>query len=157
MNEVVHINELIKKDFIYTNENLNNADEVFKFIAEKAFENGRSTDKSLTYDGLCQREDMMSTGLMDGIAIPHTKNESIVEPTVMLIKNNIDLDWESLDDKKIKIIFTILVPDKEGDNTHLRILSKLSRKLMDDDFKGDIINNEEPENLLKIINKALEE
>ena len=80
------------------------------------------------------REEESTTGVGEGIAIPHGKGACVKKPglAAMVIKNGVD--FESLDDEPVNILFLIAAPDTK-DNVHLDVLSKLSMMLMDEDFR----------------------
>ncbi|MCY6959878.1 PTS sugar transporter subunit IIA [Clostridium brassicae] len=85
------------------------------------------------------RESMSTTGIGDGVAIPHAKSTWVKEPTVVVGKSSKGIDWKSLDDEPVNIVFLIAVPEGEG-NEHLKILQTLAVSLMDDEFKEKIQN-----------------
>lgn len=86
-----------------------------------------------------KREAMSTTGIGDGVAIPHAKSSWVKEPTVVIGKSSKGINWESLDDEPVNIVFLIAVPEEEG-NEHLKILQVLAVSLMDDEFKEKIQN-----------------
>lgn len=85
------------------------------------------------------RETMSTTGIGDGVAIPHAKSAWVKKPTVVVGKSSKGIEWESLDDEPVNMVFLIAVPESEG-NEHLKILQVLAVSLMDDDFKEEIEN-----------------
>jgi len=85
------------------------------------------------------REAMSTTGIGDGVAIPHAKSVWVKKPTVVVGKSSKGIEWESLDDEPVNMVFLIAVPEGEG-NEHLKILQVLAVSLMDDDFKAEIEN-----------------
>ncbi|NLW52127.1 MAG: PTS sugar transporter subunit IIA [Tissierellia bacterium] len=151
------MSNIISEKLIFINENFDTKEGLFEFIAKKAEEENRSKAWKETYEGLVERESTMSTGFVDGIAIPHTKHESVIEPTLMVIKSANGIPWETMDEKDVILAFSILVPAENEDNIHLKLLSKLSRKLMDDQFKETIINSTSEVEILSEINKVMEE
>lgn len=70
-----------------------------------------------------------------GIAIPHGKSAYVLKPTVTFARSQSGVDWHSLDGKPAHMIFMIAVPENSQGDMHLKILQRLSRKLMDDDFR----------------------
>ena len=83
------------------------------------------------------RESLSTTGIGDGVAIPRAKSNWVKVPTVIVGKSEKGIEWESLDDEPVKMIFLIAVPNSEG-NEHLKILQILAVSLMDDDFKAEL-------------------
>lgn len=102
------------------------------------------------------REEESTTGIGEGIAIPHGRGESVDRPglAAMLIKDGVDFD--SLDDEPVTLIFLIAAPNTK-DNVHLDVLSKLSMMLMDEKFTASLRRAASPEEFLAIIDKADDE
>lgn len=96
------------------------------------------------------REGMSTTGIGDGVAIPHAKSKWVKKPTVVVGKSRRGIEWESLDDEPVNLIFLIAVPEGEG-NEHLKILQILAVSLMDDDFKKEILKANEKEVIEKLL------
>lgn len=103
-----------------------------------------------------KREEEGTTGIGMGIAIPHGKCNAVDRPglAAMVIKDGVDFD--SLDDEPVHLLFLIAAPDTE-DNIHLEVLSKLSMMLMDDNFTQSLKNASSVDEFMEIINKADEE
>ena len=89
--------------------------------------------------GVFKREEESTTGIGEGIAIPHCKSSSVTKPALcaMVIKDGVDFD--SLDGEKVNLLFLIAAPDSE-DNVHLEVLARLSNLLMDENFKNNLLN-----------------
>lgn len=96
-------------------------------------DNGVVTDFDVFKSGIMAREAQTSTGLGDGIAMPHSKNAAVKEATVLFAKSNKGVDYESLDGQPTDLFFMIAVPEGAND-IHLAALAELSKYLMQDDF-----------------------
>lgn len=111
-------------------------------------------------EGYCRqvfaREEESTTGVGEGIAIPHGKCAAVNRPglAAMVIKDGVD--FESLDGEPVTLLFLIAAPDTK-DNVHLDVLSKLSMMLMDEEFTKNLRNASTAEEFLEIIDKADEE
>ncbi|RSS71767.1 fructose-specific PTS transporter subunit EIIC [Streptomyces sp. WAC06614] len=81
------------------------------------------------------REAQGTTGLGEGIAIPHAKTDAVSRPTVGFARSAAGIEWGSLDGTKAGLVFMIAVPEAAAGDEHLRILALLSRKLMDPDYR----------------------
>ncbi|KAI0990329.1 hypothetical protein GJ496_003992 [Pomphorhynchus laevis] len=110
--------------------------EVFAFIANKLKGQYENIDEKQVVQKLQEREDISTTGFEDGFAIPHAKISGLTEPQLVVLKTN-DLNWKALDGKDTNFIISILVPET-GAEQHLSILSALTRKLMNDDFRTSL-------------------
>ncbi|WMJ81700.1 fructose PTS transporter subunit IIA [Clostridium sp. MB40-C1] len=101
--------------------------------------NERLVDVDRYVEDVKAREGISTTGIGDGVAIPHAKSTWVKEPTVVIGKSSKGIEWKSLDDEPVRIVFLIAVPEGEG-NEHLKILQVLAVSLMDDEFKEKIQN-----------------
>ena len=99
------------------------------------------------------REEESTTGIGEGIAIPHGKCDAVKKPglAAMVIKNGVDFD--SLDGEPVTLLFLIAAPNTK-DNVHLDVLSKLSVLMMDENFSDSLRNASSVEEFLSIIDKA---
>ena len=117
---------------------------------------GKISDEAAYREAVFAREEESTTGIGDGIAIPHGKCDAVNAPglAAMVIRDGVDFD--SLDGDPVTLLFLIAAPNTK-DNVHLDVLSKLSMMLMDDDFTAALRNAGSPEEFLEIIDKADEE
>ena len=106
-------------------------------MVEKLYQVGRISDVKTFKDGILAREAQTSTGLGDGIAMPHAKNAAVKEATVLFAKSQAGVDYEALDGQPTYLFFMIAAPDGAND-THLQALAALSRKLVDADFVASL-------------------
>ena len=102
-------------------------------MVEKLYQVGRISDVKTFKDGILAREAQTSTGLGDGIAIPHAKNAAVKEATVLFAKSQAGVDYEALDGQPTYLFFMIAAPDGAND-THLAALADLSKYLLKDGF-----------------------
>ena len=103
-------------------------------LAEHAQMEGKIISIEDYIKSVFEREETYSTGVGNGIAIPHGKSKAVKEAMIVFGKSKEGIEWDSLDGKPVEMIFLLGVPDQNVDNLHLKILSQLSRKLMNDDF-----------------------
>lgn len=111
-------------------------------------------DRLVSVDGYIEdvkkREAMSTTGIGDGVAIPHAKSEFVKVPTVIVGKSSKGIEWESLDDEPVNMVFLIAVPEGSG-NEHLKILQVLAVSLMDDDFKDELFKTEDANKICELL------
>lgn len=102
------------------------------------------------------REQESTTGIGEGIAIPHGKCDAVQKPglAAMVVKNGVE--FEALDDEPVTLLFLIAAPNTE-DNIHLDVLSKLSVMLMDEEFTASLRNAQSVDEFMEIIDKADDE
>lgn len=115
---------------------------------------GLASDRLLSVDGYIEdvkkREAMSTTGIGDGVAIPHAKSEFVKIPTVIVGKSSKGIEWESLDDEPVNMVFLIAVPEGSG-NEHLKILQVLAVSLMDDEFKDELVNTTDENKICELL------
>lgn len=119
-------------------------------------ENGVVTDFDVFKAGIMAREAQTSTGLGDGIAMPHSKNAAVKEATVLFAKSNKGVDYESLDGQPTDLFFMIAAPEGAND-THLAALAELSKYLMQDGFADRLRKVTSPDEVIAAFNTGEEE
>ena len=119
-------------------------------------DNGVVTDFDVFKAGIMAREAQTSTGLGDGIAMPHSKNAAVKEATVLFAKSNKGVDYESLDGQPTDLFFMIAAPEGAND-THLAALAELSKYLMQDGFADRLRKVTSPDEVIATFNTGEEE
>ena len=99
---------------------------------------GKVTDPAAVATSALAREATVSTGLGDGIAIPHAKTDAVSEPVVVYARSRAGIDWSSRDGIPASELFLIAVPEHAAGDTHLKIMSALSRKLVNAQFRAEL-------------------
>jgi len=152
----MRITDLLDKKSIDLSAAPKDKKETLDMAVELMAKSGKIKDKEAYRKLVYAREEESTTGVGGGIAIPHGKGDCVTKPglAAMVIKNGVE--FEALDDEPVDLLFLIAAPDTK-DNVHLDVLSKLSMMLMDEDFKGALMNAKSPEEFLAIIDKADEE
>lgn len=139
-NEEVALIDLMDEELIIMDVKATEKDQAFQeFISLSALDN-RLSDKESVLQAVQQRESEGSTGMGEGIAIPHAKSNDIVAPTVVFGRSESGIEWDSLDGHPVNVAFLILVPERHKGDMHLKILQILARKLMDPEFKASLLN-----------------
>jgi PTS system fructose-specific IIA component len=149
------MNEILNVNTIRINENVCTQREVFEKIADIAVTNHLSTSNEAVIKGLAEREQEGTTGFFDGFAIPHTKSAAIEKPGVIVITTSKGVEWHSMDGKPAHCFISLLIPESEAGTTHLTLLSSISRALMHKDVRENLLNAQNPEEILKELNQAL--
>ena len=149
----MRIVDLLKKQSIDLNASVADKAAAIDHLVDLMAAGGNLNDKELYKQRVLAREQEGSTGIGEGIAIPHAKTEAVNEPGLasMIVRDGVD--YESLDDEPAHLFFLIAAP-AGGANVHLEVLSRLSRMLMDDDFRDNLMKAQTPEEYLAIIDKA---
>ena len=112
--------------------------------------------KQKVYDALIKRELESTTGFENSFAIPHGAVDSIENPYIFFFRLNNEVEWQALDNKKIKCVFLLLIASGGKNNKeHLKVLSKLSYNLLDKDFQKDIKNSKDDSSIKLSIEKII--
>ncbi|MBI5346327.1 MAG: PTS sugar transporter subunit IIA [Chlamydiae bacterium] len=113
----------------------------------------KQLDKKVVYNALWEREKIVSTGIGMQVAIPHAKLSCINNFYIAVgIKKNKGIDWQSLDDSAVKIIFLIIGPQNKQ-NQYLQILSGITACFKDEFFRRKLLDAKTKEDILKIISQ----
>lgn len=151
------MSDFVKEENVFVAQSLGSRQDMLRFIAEKAVELGVVSDAEVTLEAFLAREAMGETGMTDGFAVPHAKSPAILEPAVIVVKNDRALDWPSFDDKPVDIAIALLVPEGEAGTTHIRLLSKTAVLLMRDEFKDLVRGSDDPCQIADAINAGISE
>jgi PTS system fructose-specific IIC component len=122
-------------------------------MVQKMYDSGRISDIDIYKEGILAREAQTSTGLGDGIAMPHAKNSAVKEATVLFAKSTHGVDYEALDGQPTYLFFMIAAPEGAND-THLQALAALSRLLIDPDFVAKLKEAATPEQVQQLFETA---
>lgn len=119
---------------------------------------GKIADKSKITQAVMEREQMMSTGIGNGVAIPHGKSSGVSDIAVALGITQRDVNFEALDGKPVRIVFMLVGPEKSS-SAHIKMLSRISRLLNQTSFRKKLIESTDAHDAMTIIQteeKALE-
>ena len=148
------IRELLRTDLMIMDLKAQTKAEVIDEMVRNLFEKGVIKDEEAYKKDIIKREEEGSTGMGDGIAIPHAHNEAVNEPAVMFAKSEAGVDYDSLDGQPAHLFFMIAAPEG-GDNTHLQALAALSQVLMNPDVTSALKSADTPEKVQAIFADAV--
>ena len=147
----MRIIDLISKDSVKLNlvskDKLNVIDELVELVDNS----GNLKDSDEYKEAILAREELSTTAIGEGVAIPHAKNKSVKEACLAAGISKEGIDYEAFDDSLSHLFFMIAAPDGAND-THLEVLSRLSTILMDESFRNDLINASSVDEFLNLIN-----
>lgn len=146
----MRINDLLSRESIQLNANPKSKEETIKQAVDLMFKSGKISDKNAYLKGVFEREEEGTTGIGEGIAIPHCKGDAVKEPGLAAMVIPEGVEYDSLDGAPVQLLFLIAAPNTE-DNVHLEVLSKLSMLLMDEEFTGSLKTAKTIDEFLKII------
>ena len=113
-------------------------DAVIRRLARLMAATGRVVDEDAVVRAALERELISTTGIGDGIAIPHATTDAATCPVLAFARSRNGVDWNSLDEAPAHLIFMIAVPESGAGTEHLRVLAQLSRSLMKPSFRASI-------------------
>lgn len=147
--------DLLKSVSIDINAQCQNKDEAINHLVDLMDKQGNLSDKEAYKKGIYAREALSTTGIGEGIAIPHAQSEAVKQAglAAMVVKDGVD--YESLDQQPAQLFFMIAV-SQTGGNEHLQILAMLSQMLMDAEFKNALINATSEEEFMRLISEKEE-
>ena len=152
----MRITDLLKKEAIELGVSVSSKEEAIDKLVELMDKAGNITDKEEYKRGILQREEMGTTAIGAGIAIPHSKNKAVIQAGLASMTVPDGVDYDSMDGAPSNLFFMIAAP-AEGSDVHLEVLSRLSTILMDDQFRADLLSAKSKEEYLSIIDKKEQE
>ena len=149
----MRITDLLDKRSIYLGAKVSSKEETLDRAVALMAESGKIADVDTYRKGVYAREQEGTTGIGEGIAIPHCKSDAVKAPglAAMVVKDGVEFD--ALDGAPVNLLFLIAAPNTE-DNVHLEVLSKLSVLLMDENFTNGLKNAKTVDEFLKVIDDA---
>ena len=146
------ITELLDINSIDLNPQISNKEEAIDHLVNLLDQSGKLNDKEIYKESVLNREAQSTTGIGDGVAIPHGQSEGVKTAglSAMVVKEG--LDFKSLDGKPTYLFFMIGAP-KDSGGAHLQALAQLSTLLMDEDFRNSLIHASSKEEFLKLIDE----
>lgn len=149
----MRIRELLAVESIDLNVRANTKKEALDKAVKLMAKSGKISNVDMYRKGVYDREDESTTGIGEGIAIPHCKSDAVKKPGLAAMVLPEGVDFDALDGEKVHLIFLIAAPNTE-DNVHLEVLSKLSVLLMDEAFTNKLKNAKSVKDFLNIIDLA---
>ncbi|HFI0457263.1 TPA: fructose-specific PTS transporter subunit EIIC [Streptococcus suis] len=147
------IQDVLRKDVMLLDLQATSKEAVIDEMITSLVDKGYVTDFDVFKTGIMNREAQTTTGLGDGIAMPHAKNAAVKEATVLFAKSNKGVDYASLDGQPTDLFFMIAAPEGAND-THLAALAELSKYLMKPGFADRLRAATNPEEVIAVFDTA---
>lgn len=144
--------DLLQKDGINLNFNPSTKEQCINELVDLMDKTGNLNNKEEYKKAILDREALSTTGIGDGIAIPHGKTSAVNKASLAAAISTNGVDYDSLDGSPAKLFFMIAVPDN-NDNLHLEVLARLSTILMDEKFRTNLIDCTDKDEFLRLIDK----
>ncbi|WKF85885.1 PTS sugar transporter subunit IIA [Lacticaseibacillus pantheris] len=139
----------LNKKLVVYKLNAQNRKDAISQLADRFVQQGIVTDKHAYLDAVEIREAEGTTGIGDGIAIPHGETSAVTDSSVAVAELKRPLEWQAMDGNPVKYVFLLAVP-QNGDVEHLKILSELASELMDDDVRERLSKVTSVDDLMRV-------
>ncbi|MDR4983659.1 PTS fructose transporter subunit IIC [Bacillus cereus] len=146
------ITELLKRDTVIMNMTASNKEAVIDELVEKLNVANRLNSKAEFKEAILKRESQSTTGIGEGIAIPHAKTKAVKQPAICFGRSVSGINYESLDGQPAHLFFMIAASEG-ANNTHLETLSRLSTLLMDEGFRKQLLEAKDEDELLRLFDE----
>ena len=144
------INNMLSENCINLDLKGTNKGQIIDELVEMLNAAGKLNDKEEYKKEILKRESQSSTGLEEGIAIPHAKTSAVKVPSIAFGLSKAGVDYDSLDGEPSKLFFMIAAPANASD-THIEVLSKLTTTLLDDDIRERLLNATSSKEVIEIL------
>ena len=149
----MRITDLLSEKTISIDVKASSKEDIIKQAVALMAKSGVISDVTVYEKGVFKREEESTTGIGEGIAIPHCKSEVVKKPALAAMVIPEGVEYAALDGEPVHLLFLIAAPNSE-DNVHLDVLARLSEMLMDEDFKNRLIAAKSKKEFLKVIDDA---
>ncbi|MGE7880606.1 PTS fructose transporter subunit IIABC [Bacillus sp. NPDC094077] len=146
------ITELLKRDTVIMNLTASNKEAVIDELVEKLSGANRLNSEIEFKEAILKRESQSTTGIGEGIAIPHAKTKAVKQPAICFGRSVSGINYESLDGQPAHLFFMIAASEG-ANNTHLETLSRLSTLLMDEGFRKQLLEAKDESELLRLFDE----
>lgn len=143
------ISDILSADVIDVNTEVKDKDDSLNKIIDLANRSGKILDLKKVTETIFEREKLVSTGVGKGFAIPHGKTDAITEIVAAFMITKDPIDFDSIDGEPVKFIF-LLVGKETLLNTHIKLLSRISRLMNKDEFREKLLLAKTKDEVLKI-------
>lgn len=148
----MRLSELFSAENIVTDMPAAGKAELLQAIVRDLAAKGRIKDVDRVIEDVIEREKVMSTGIGNGVAIPHAYTDGVEELVAGFYRTTKDVDFEALDNHPVNLFFIILGP-KESRRDHIKVLAKISRLLNHQDFRDDLRNAADAEAVIAVFKR----
>ncbi len=142
--------DVLKENMIFLNFEAANKEEAIEKFINSLEQTGTIKEPNALKDALLEREKLGTTGIGQGIAMPHARSSAIKDLTVAFFRSEKGIDFKSMDSEPVHLVFLLLAPVTAG-GPYLKLLAKISRLLRSDDFRKALIEAKDVATILQII------
>lgn len=138
MENSIDLKNIVSMSNIVFNSNAKSKHEVLVELSKVLFANDILSDRDKFLTDVYMREAEGLTGIGNGIAIPHGKSKFVNQTTIAIALLDEGIEWESLDEEPVKVVFLFAVKEEDSSNKHLLMLQKIAIKIANNDFVEDL-------------------
>jgi fructose-specific phosphotransferase system IIA component len=151
----MRIAEILDFEAIEIDYQIDNKEQLLENLVQVLGKSGKINDTEQALRDVLEREEIMSTGVGKGIALPHAKSKAVNDSIAALALLKEPVDFDSLDGEPVNIVFMLLGPENNV-GLHLRLLSKVSRLMNNDSFRLHLFDCKKREDVIKLFNSMEE-
>ncbi|MCK4321049.1 PTS sugar transporter subunit IIA [candidate division WOR-3 bacterium] len=144
------IEELLDEDLILILDKIEDKFKLIEVMVDKTLGKGLVVTREPILDKIREREELESTGVVEGIALPHARTEAVKDLLLVIAIVKEGLDFQSLDGKPVNIVFLIVAPE-EAKKKYINVLARISRMCRQEEFRTALRESQSPAEILKII------
>jgi PTS system fructose-specific IIC component len=133
-----------------------NQNDAFEQIAKKAVELGVTNDPEGLVADFIKREQESTTGMSDGVAIPHAMNADFLQPAIIVARFKEGIEWNAVGGKPVRVAFALLIPANSRGTLHMKYLQNIAIALLDVNFNEIILNSISKQEIIDVVTRAIE-
>jgi phosphoenolpyruvate-protein phosphotransferase len=147
---------LLSKELVLLGSQSRDKEEAMQEIVDAFYIAGRTEDRQRLEEALWSREAVYATGLGYGFAAPHCKSDAVIADSIGVLRLSQPIDWGSVDTKPVNMIILIAMRESQNPSRHMKVFSKLARKLMSEEFRGHLLAVENAHDMATFLAQQLE-
>lgn len=149
----MNVSEVLKKERIALDLEAKSKEEALAALTELLYKSGVLADRDGFMKDVLGREEVSTTGIGNGIAIPHGKSANVSETSVAVAKLKNEVEWQSVDDKPVKFIVLLAVNENDRTGVHVKLLSQMARKLASEETCKRLLETKSGEEIVNIFSE----
>ena len=146
------IGDILSEDMVITNLEGSSKKEIIESMIDLVGKSPKVLDKEKVRDAIFEREEIMSTGVGNGFAIPHGKTDAVSDIVAAFAVTAEPIDYQSLDEKPVRLVFLLVGKDNMV-GPHIKLLSRISRLMNKEEFRNQLLELKTPREILDTFRK----
>jgi len=146
------IGDILTEEMVLTNLEGNTKNEIIDAMIDLVGKSSKVMDKAKVREAIFEREEIMSTGVGNGFAIPHGKTDAVSDIVAAFAVTAEPIDYQSLDEKPVRLVFLLVGKDNMV-GPHIKLLSRISRLMNKEEFRNRLIEMKTPREILETFKK----